>query len=447
MSLEGDVYWQGEEGYEELRQAAVFNLRKPDRYPDVIVQPYSEEDVVTAVRLARERGLRVKARAGGHSWTGSSVRDGGMVIDLSGFHEIEVDEAARTATVTPSVRARELNEELRPYGLFFPTAHAPTVGLGGFLLQGGFSWIGGRVGPACASVHAIDVVTADGELIRADETQNTDFLWAARGAGPGFFGVVTRFHLTLQPRPEAIYASGYVYPLEVLDEVLRWSLEIAPSLSPSLELAIFGTTPRLPGGIPSDDGPALVVASTAMADTAEEAAAALQLLETCPVVEQASARLVAFPTTLADLYAMADEIEPEGWRYAVDNMWTDASPEELIPQVRPLFLEQPTPLTHVFWNPWRVQPVPNAAFSMQARLYVGLYAVWEDEADDAANQEWVTGHMKRLEPLSKGIQLADENLVNRPWPCLSAESSQRLEELRARYDPDGLFHSYLIADR
>ncbi len=182
-----------------------------------------------------------------------------------------------------------------------------------------------------------------------------------------------------------------------------------------------------------------------MTDSEEEATEALQLLETCPVVDVARVRQVAFPTTFADLYAMADEMEPEGWRYAVDSMWTDAGADELLPEVRPLFLELPTPLSHVFWYPWRVQPVENACFSMQARLYVALYAVWEDEADDAPHEEWVTGQLRRLEPLSKGIQLADENLVNRPWPYLSAESSRRLEELRAQYDPDGLFHSYLIA--
>ena len=444
MSFDGEVYWRGDDSYEEAREAAVFNLRKPERYPDAIVQVYSDEDVVAAVRLARERGLKVKARGGGHSWTGSSVREG-MLIDFSGYREITVDPSARTATVTPSVWARELNEALRQSDLFFPTAHAPTVGLGGFLLQGGFSWIGGSVGPACLSVHAIDVVTAEGELIHADETQNTDFLWAARGSGAGFFGAITRFHLTVYPRPQAIFGSAYVYPLELLDEVLRWSLEISPSLPPELELAIFGTTPRLPGGIPSPDGPALLVVSTAMTDSEQEALEALQMLETCPVVEQARVRQVAFPTTLADLYAMADELEPEGWRYAVDSMWTDAGPDELLPEVRELFLEQPTPLTHVFWNPWRVQPVPNAAFSMQGKLYVALYAMWEDEADDDVHQAWVTGQMKRLEPLSKGIQLADENLVNRPWPYLSEESSARLEELRAKHDPEGLFLSYLIA--
>jgi len=400
--------------------------------------------VVAGEAFARERGLRVKARAGGHSWTASSVRDGGMLIDLSGFYEVSVDPEARTATVTPSVRAAELQDELRDHGLFFPTAHSPSVGLGGFLLQGGFSWIGARIGPSCSRVHAIDVVTADGDLIRADESQNTDFLWAARGAGPGFFGVVTRFHLTVGPRPRAILASGYVYPMEVLDDVLRWSLEISPSLSPSLELAIFGTNPRLPGG-GVDSEPALVVASTAMADSKEEATRALQALETCPVVDRAQVRQVAFPTTLADLYAMADDIEPPGWRYAVDNMWTDAGADELIPQVRELFLELPTPLSHVFWNPWQVQPVQNAAFSMQGKLYIGVYAVWEDEAQDAELQDWVTGQMRRLEPLSKGIQLADENLVNRPWPYLSGENARRLEELRAKHDPDGVFDSYLIA--
>src|SRR5215831_11439406 len=189
MDITGNVFWRDDPGYEQARLDAVWNFRKPDRHPEVIVQAVSESDVVAAVKLAIERGLRVKARSGGHSWSASSVRDGAMLIDLSRLAEIGFDPDTGIASVQPGGRGRELNAKLAEHGLFFPTGHCPTVGVGGYLLQGGWGWNSRAIGPACLSVEAVDVVTAKGELIRADATQNSDYLWAARGSGPGFFGV------------------------------------------------------------------------------------------------------------------------------------------------------------------------------------------------------------------------------------------------------------------
>src|SRR5207237_10025103 len=181
-------------------------------------------------------------------------------------------------------RGRELNELLGAHGLFFPSGHCPTVGLGGFLLQGGWGWNSRQVGPACLSVASVDVVTGDGETLHADERTNSDVLWAVRGPGPGFFGIVTRFQLRAYPRPASMMTSAYVYPLDLLDEVLRWAMEIGPTLPPALEMVVFGTTPRLPDGTVVEGETALIVTGAAMSSTEEESREALELLETCPVV-------------------------------------------------------------------------------------------------------------------------------------------------------------------
>jgi FAD/FMN-containing dehydrogenase len=441
--ISGAVLRRGDEGYEELRRRG-HNERKPERFPELIVRPESEQDVVAAVELARREGLKVKARSGGHSWTASSVRDG-LLVDLELLDEITVDPEARTATVQPGVQGRELGRALREHGLFFPGGHCPTVCVGGYLLQGGFGWNGRSYGPACASVRAVDVVTADGELLHADATQNTDYLWAARGAGPGYFGIVTRFHLDVYERPRALYRSLYVYPLDVLDEVLRFTIEIAAAMPPELEIALLGTTPRLPDGSTAPGGTKLAIAAAALSRTEEDARAALALLEECPVLERAEVREVAVPTEMEELYGGADALEPAGYRYAVDNMWTDAGPDELLPAVRDLFLTVPNGMSHVFWLIWRPHRLPDMAFSVEATHYIAAFSAWHDPAEDAAMETWPLEHMRRLEPLSVGIQLADENLVNRRARFLSDENLARLEELRAKHDPDGVFHSYLIA--
>jgi FAD/FMN-containing dehydrogenase len=441
-SLEGRILRRGDPGYEELRRRG-HNALQPERYPDLIVRPETESEVVAAVRLAHREGLRVKARSGGHSWTASSVRDG-MLIDLEALDEITIDPATRTATVQPGVKGEDLGAALRAHGLFFPGGHCPAVCVGGYLLQGGFGWNGRFHGPACASVRAVDVVTAAGELVRADETESSDLLWAVRGSGSGFFGVVTRYTVDVYERPQAIFRSAYVYPLDELDAVLRFTMEVEDSLPPTVEFALLGTTPRLLEGGFAAGGTALVVAAAALCETEEEARAGLAPLEDCPVLDRAVVREVAVATEMDELYAGADALEPAGWRYAPDNMWTNAEPDDLIPAVRDLFRTVPNDESHVFWWPWRVQDLPDMAFSVQAKLYIAAFSAWPDDDADDAVRTWGVDQMRRLEPFSVGIQLADENLLARPHArYLSEENSERLEALRAEWDPDGLFHGYL----
>jgi FAD/FMN-containing dehydrogenase len=439
----GKIYWQGDDGYEQARLDAVWNELKPDRNPAGIVIAETEQDVIEAVELARERGLKVKARSGGHGWTGSSVRDGALLVNLSQLTEVVIDPANAAATVQPGAKGRDLNDLLEPHGLFFPTGHCPTVGVGGYLLQGGWGWNSTHLGPACLSVTAVDVVSADGELVHADESENADVLWAARGAGPGFFGIVTRFYLRCHPRPASMMLSNYTYPLEVLDELLRWSLEIGPQLPRQLEYVILGTTPRI-DNVVVDGKAALVINACAMFDSDEEAQQALEILETCPVLDKAIDRRVCVPVSLSELYAMGEATEAPGFRWAADSMWTDAGPAELIPAVRELFLTVPTPASHIFWFNWPAQEIPNAALSVTGNVYIAAFTGWTDPAEDDAYRYWGRDHMRRLEPLSNGIQLADENLDGRPEArYLSDESLARLERLRDQWDPDRLFLSYL----
>jgi FAD/FMN-containing dehydrogenase len=446
LKLDGAIFMRGDDGYEDARQAAVWNLRKPERYPEAIVLAASEQDVVEAVRFAKREGLQVKARSGGHSWTGSSVRDGSVLINLSGLQEIAFDPATQITRVSPGVKGRDLNALLGQHDLFFPSGHCPSVGLGGFLLQGGWGWLGRKLGPSCLNVVAVDLVNADGELIHASESENSDYLWAARGSGAGFFGVVTRFHVRPHPRPRAIYEEVCVYPLEVLDELLHWAMEVEERFPPELEFAILGTTPRQPDGTVVEGETALVIMASAMMDSDEEARAALALLDTCPVLARRLAGEGPVKKRFSDLYDGPDSVEPEGFRWSADGMWTDHGPADVVPAVRELFTSVPSPASHVFWYPWRPNPLPDtAAISVQGKLYIAAFSGWHDPAEDERFLAWPVDQMRRLEPLSKGIQLADENLIGRPARYLSDENNARLEALRAEHDPEQLFCSYLTA--
>lgn len=434
-------------GYEQARHDAVWNGYKPERYPHAIVLAESADDVVEAVRYAREHDLKVKARSGGHSWTASSVREGAVLIDLSRMDRIvQFDPSAQVAVVEPGVRGRELNGLLADHGLFFPSGHCPTVGLGGFLLQGGWGWLSRVIGPACMSVVGVDVVTAEGELIHADEHENTEWLWAARGSGSGYFGIVVRFHLRCHPRPAAIWEAHHVYPMEVRDELLRWALAEEPSFPDELEFAIMATSPRGPLGEVVAAPPALIVMCSVMAHSDEEAKAALDLLDSCPVRDRAEVALPAQPRSFVELYDGPDSVEPEGFRWSADGMWTNAGADKLVPAVAELFDTIPHGASHVFWYAWREQELPDAAISVQGYLYLAAFAGWTDPAQDDVMLAWPPDQMRRLERFSRGIQLADENLHARPARFLTDSNRERLEALRAKYDPEGRFLSYLMPE-
>jgi FAD/FMN-containing dehydrogenase len=438
--MKGEVFWRNDTGYEQARRSSVSNGRKPDRFPDVIVQAQSDGDVAAAVQLAKDRGLKIGIRSGGHSWAASFLRDGGMLLDLSQMKGLSVDASMRTATIQPGLRGADLNRALLKDRLFFPSGHCMPVSLGGFLLQGGFGWNSRLWGPACCSILGMDIVTADGELVHANESQNADLFWAARGSGPGFFGVVTRFHLGLQPRPHAMMKSDYLYPIEVLDDVLRWIRTMQPSLPLNMEPLVFVRRDMF--GHP---GPAALVTAPVMADSQEEARAALALLETCPVLGKAVMREVNIVTELDGLLQGAEDLlYPQGAHYAADNMWTNASVDALLPGMHKIAETLPPAPSHMMWMLWGpTQPRPPMSFSMESDLYIALYGISQDAAGEATSQSWVTERMRELEHLADGIQLADENLGARPFRFLTDSNFRRLQTIRSERDPNGMFHSYM----
>lgn len=138
--VEGKVVAATDAGYETLRRELVWNRLTPPRYPRLVVQAATEQDVVEAVRFARTHGMNVAVRGGGHSWVGFPLRDGSLLIDLGRLKQVAIGREARTAVVQPAVTGRELNRQLAAQGLAFPVGHCPTVSLSGFLLNGGLGW-------------------------------------------------------------------------------------------------------------------------------------------------------------------------------------------------------------------------------------------------------------------------------------------------------------------
>jgi FAD/FMN-containing dehydrogenase len=447
--IDGTVVWRGDAAYEETRRSVLWNELKAPRFPEVIVRPALTQGVVAAVGLARSRGLKVAVRGGGHSLCGAPLRDGGMVIDLSALGEFAIDPASRTATLHPAVTSREFAAALAEHELAFPVGHCGPVGLSGFILGGGFGWNTGAWGPACFSLLAVDVVTAKGELVRADERENPELLWAARGAGPGFFGVVTRFHIGLQALPRAITTSTYRYPLADLAEITPWATRIAGALPPTVELTLL-VAPAPPGITAPAEGKVVVVTATAFVDSIEDAAGLLAPLESCPSIERALARQINEPTPFEALFDIWDALMPQRHRYRYDSLWSDQDFAGLLPNLAEPITNAPASKAFAFAIMPPAPPadaqMPDVAFSMVGRTYLGCAAVYENEENDDANGRWLRKTMQTVEPHAIGHYINETDLLadsSRAMKSFAKPNWDRLQALTQRLDPDGVFHSYL----
>ncbi len=341
----------------------------------------------------------------------------------------------------PSWAATNSTRYLEQRGRFFNGGHCPSVGIGGFLLQGGQGWLARGWGWAAESIVALDVVTADGDLVRADATTNADLYWAARGSGPGFPGVVTRFHLATRPRFGFVGHTVQVYPLGLFRDVMTWMYRIHADISPDVEIVCVSMTDEQSGER------VFLVSGVALTETAEQAAAALAPFETSPVLDRALFAQAAAESSLAEQKQSQVRQNPPHARYRVDNAWVDGDPAVIIESIEPLFRDLPTPGAFTIWFSMApLRELADMAFSMQSEAYVATYLVDDDESRDAANREWLNGAMRRARPVTVGQYLGDSDMTNRQLRFLGDDQFARLQSIIAARDPDGLFVGYLARD-
>jgi hypothetical protein len=436
----GIVLARGDQGFEAALLDTSFNAQDPGRRPDLIVQANSEADVIAAVRRARSEGLTIGVCSGGHSWAQNHIRDGGLMLDLSRLNSIAVNASQGTAVIGPGCLAGDLDKALARHSMFFPVAHAYTVGMGGFLLQGGFGWNSRTNGLACQSVIGIDVVLADGTLVHASESENADLLWAARGAGPGFFGIVVRFHLKLHPRPRYVGLKLQVFRIRHLEAVMAWADRVGPDVAPSVEFQMVFN--RRAMGIFAHG---IEVLAPVLANSRREAREAVAFISESPIRKLASLTLPLLPISLQVMMKGGERtLFLPDTRWIADSMWMDAPIDPLLPAMRAIAESQPPAPSHALWLNWNAPPSrPDMAFSLEARTYLALYGGLRGKTINPADETWATDHMRGLQDHSLGIQLADENLERRPARFMAPANLARLDALRARHDPEGRFNPYM----
>ena len=255
-SLRGALLLPGDDGYDKAR--TVWNAMI-DRRPGLVVRCAGVADVQQAVNFARQHGALTAVKGGGHNIAGNAVCDGGLLIDLSNLRAVRVDPKTRVAHVEPGATLADFDHECQAFGLATPVGINSTTGIAGLTLGAGFGWLSRKFGMTIDNLLAADVITADGQLRRADGKENADLFWAIRG-GSGNFGIVTRFEFKLHPVGPDVLAGLVVYPLAEAASVLKQYRARCAKLSRDTSIwTVLRKAPPLPFLPPAVHGTEVVV--------------------------------------------------------------------------------------------------------------------------------------------------------------------------------------------
>jgi FAD/FMN-containing dehydrogenase len=423
--------------FDRARDRAIWNKRLAQaRSPDAIVGVGSAQQAAAAIRFAAQHGLKVSPRGGAQISEGPPRRDGGILLDLGALDRIEIDEAARTAKVGVGVQGGKLADELAATGFAFPVGHCVDVALSGYLIAGGFGWNAGEWGAACANVSAIETITARGEIVTASAERHADLFWAARGAGPGFFAAVTAFHLKLHRYPPTAYNWHAAFAASDAPAVAEWLTMAAAAAPPQTEIGCFLFAHW-------DTGEhAIVLRVSACGETEEEARSRVASFAEPPrgVRTIGEPKGAALPFT--DLFKFSPM--PSGKRVAADHLWSDAAIGDLLLAVHGLPAPSPDSTIDIvaFGGHTPVAMPRDAALTVSGGTGVGIYGLWDDAEEDDANRAWVRRVDEALAPYRTGRYVGEADLTASPErraECFTPDALRRLEALRRRHDPDGVF--------
>ena len=413
-----------------------------DRQPSIIVRCSSADDVIAAVNFARVEGMAVSVRGGGHHVAGTSLNNGGMVIDLSQMRNVIVDPATKTARAEGGAQLQDLDAAALAHGLAVPTGLFSETGIGGLTLNGGYGWQSRLRGLTCDNLIGAEVVTADGKLLQASAEMNSDLFWALRGGGTNL-GVVTSFEYTAHPMPDEVYFVFVAYPIAEARDVLARLREFHKASPRAVgAIAVLWTFPAsepYPEEIWNKQFVGIVGPYIGNADEGERIMQPLRELGG-PIFD------ISGRMPFGDVQRAFDEEYPQGRRYYWRSTYLNELSVSAIDTMVGLGMRRPSPLTSLdIWlgggavSDIGLRDTPIA--HRQAQFMIGIESNWEGMENDAANIAWAREAQTLLAPYSTGgsyLNFEDPNDQSRVR-AVYGENYERLQSVKRDYDPGNLF--------
>ncbi len=413
-----------------------------DRYPAAIMRCAEASDVIAAVKSGRASGIPVAVRSGGHSFPGLSVADDALMIDLSPMKGVQVDPDRRIARVQAGVLLGELDQATQAFGLAVPSGIVTHTGVAGLTLGGGIGWIMRKHGLSIDQLVSVDLVTAEGELVRASAEENADLFWGLRGGG-GNFGIVTEFEFRCVPLGPQILAGPVIWPMEQSGEVMRFYREwVAEAPDELMTILLHRKAPPLPI-IPAEvHGKPVVMVIPCWIGDLEEGEDFIRPLRQfgSPVAD------VCVPKPFLAHQAMLDPSFPPGRWYYFKSCDVAELTDEIIDITVERSLQIESPLTSFpIWQMGgavgRVAEDDSAFNGRAAGFTYNIGVCTETSEGFDAEREWVQSFWSALEPWHQGVYvnfLGDEG-AGRIRESYGAAKYDRLRALKRKYDPDNFF--------
>ncbi|WP_016732064.1 FAD-binding oxidoreductase [Saccharolobus islandicus] len=413
-----------------------------DKKPAIIVKCSGVQDVINAIEYAKNKGIKISIRSGGHGVSGSSIIENGLVIDLSLMKGIWVNPKDKTAIVQSGVTWGEFDREAQVFGLATPGGRVSTTGVAGFTLGGGIGWLSRKYGLACDNLLSAQIVTADGQVLDIDKENEKDLFWAIRGGGTGF-GVVTSFQFKMHKVGPMVYGGLIIYPAKLLDNVIdlvKKYMERSPQ--EVFILTVLSTAPPLPF-IPKEmQGSKVITLAGGFMGDPKEGEEILSPIKS--IGEQKVDMMGPIPYTV--LQSLPDALNPPH----INNYWKNhylkdlkAEPIEII---RKYYYNCPSPITeiHLEYLGGALSKVPdeeNAFGHRNANWNINIVSKWKDPKETEINLNWTRRLSEELSPFSVGHYInyngdSTEDIVKSSY---NETKYKQLVKIKKNYDPNNVF--------
>jgi FAD/FMN-containing dehydrogenase len=443
--FQGVIIQPGDAAYESARKVwnGIF-----DKYPAVIVQPVDTDDVCAAVNFARDNHLLLSVRGGGHNVAGHATNDGGMVIDLSMMKKVIVDPVNRRVWAGGGITWGELDRATQVYGLATPGGVFSKTGIAGLTLGGGFGWLRSKFGLSCDNLTGAEIVTADGQVVRASAAENSDLLWGLRGGG-GNFGIVTTFEYELHPiGPDVLFVFAFHdgSTEAQMEKAIRFFRDFTASAPDEVSTILaLGMIPPEPELFPQAlHGHRFVLFGGLYAGGVEDGKRALRPLLDFgqPILDHSGVK------AYTEAQQIFDHDYPDGLRYYWKSINLQRLDDEAIAKIVTHARQQPSPYsTTDLWDirgaAARGRGGDSAFYGRDAAFLLNTEANWIDPETDAQNMAWVRDFVQAMEPFSDGSRYLNFAGFQEEGDAMmrSAFGAQyeRLAALKLKYDPDNLF--------